>query len=210
MFSHPNPETVVRELGDKVVDAIVHAVRAAKEEFASYREQHPGWAADNAARTIAGLIHDWMWTDLRQQLDSLPHVNLIDQDPTREIAVQVHSEERLSYLLRVKLHHLDGSTSSYQTQTVIDFEMQGSSETFPGWGEVRLEAGYEWDKDTRTMGEPVISLRHGRNKIIWVHQLPDRGALAGGMVPLPAAPRPPQPVVDVPDREHGQAEGGQA
>ena len=82
--------------------------RLRKRSSLSTGLEHPDWAADNAARTIADLIHDWMWTDLKQQLDSLPHVNLIDQDPRREIAVRVHSEDRLFYLLRIKLHHLDG------------------------------------------------------------------------------------------------------
>lgn len=207
MISHPTPENVVSELGDKVTSAIVHAVKAAKEEFRKYRQQHPGWAADNAARTIAGIIHDWMWTDLRQQLESLPHVFLTDQDPKREIAVQVHSQERLSYLLRIKLHHLDGSTSSYQTQSVIDFEMQGANETFPGMGEVRLEAGYEWDKNTREMGAPVLSLRHGRNKVIWVHELPDQGAAGGTPVARPAVPGPTTPGVEVAGREPNEETG---
>jgi hypothetical protein len=203
MISLPSPEDVVSELGDKVIDAIVHAVGVAKDEFASYRRQHPAWAAENAARTLADMIHDWMWSDVKQQLDSLSHVNLIDQDPRREIAVQVQSPERLSYLLRIKLHHLDGRTSSYQTQTVIDFELQGMTQTFPGWGEVRLEAGYEWDKDTRTIGEPVLSLRHGRNKVIWVCQLPYRAAPPkdGGVLVPPLKPGPTPPVVEVPERD---------
>lgn len=203
MISHPSPEAVISELGDKVVDAIVHAVGVAKEEFSRYRRQHPGWAAENAARTLADMIHDWMWSDVKQQLDSLPHVNLIDKDPRREIAVRVQSPDRLSYLLRIKLHHLDGRTSSYQTQSVIDFELQGVTETFPGWGEVRLEAGYEWDKDMRTMGAPVLSLRHGRNKIIWVHQLPDSSAPPqdGSLAPRPVRPGPTPPVVEVPGDE---------
>jgi hypothetical protein len=201
MISHPRPDAVVSELGDKVVDAIVHAVKAAKEKFAVYREQHPDWAADNAARTIADLIHDWMWTDLRQELDLLPHVNLIDQDPRREIAVRVQSPDRLSYLLRIKLHHLDGRTSSYQTQTVMDFELQGENDTFPGWGEVRLEAGYEWDKETRTIGEPVISLRHGRNRIVWVHQLSAPASSAAGTVLRPTSTPPTLPTVEVRDQD---------
>jgi hypothetical protein len=208
MISHPSPEAVVSELGDKVVDAIVHAVNVAKEEYADYRQKHPDWAADNAARTTADLIHDWMWTDLKQQLDLLPHVNLIDQDPLREIGVRVESEDRLSYLLRIKLHHLDGRTSSYQTQTVMDFDLQGVNETFQGWGEVRLYAGYEWEKDTRTMGAPVISLRDGRNKIIWVHELPDQGGSAGATVSRPTRPGAPTlPVVDVPGRNSEEQTG---
>jgi hypothetical protein len=200
MISHPSPEAVVSELGDKVIDAIVQAVAVAKDEFELYRKQHPAWAAENAARTIAGMIHDWMWAELKQQLDLLPHVNMIDKDPRREIGVQVHSPDRLSYLMRIKLHHLDGRTSSYQTQTVIDFELQGQNQTFPGWGEVRLEAGYEWDKDARAMGAPVISLRDGRNKIVWVHELPDQSAppqTGGNVASPPSKPGPAAPVVEV-------------
>jgi hypothetical protein len=205
MISHPSPEAVVSELGDKVTDAIVRAVAVARDQFELYRQQHPAWAAENAARTIAGMIHDWMWAELKQQLDLLPHVNMVDKDPRREIAVQVQSPDRLSYLMRIKLHHLDGRTSSYQTQTVIDFELQGRSQTFPGWDEVRLEAGYEWDKDARTMGAPVISLRDGRNNVVWVHELPDQAApsQAGGgtMMSPPSKPGPTAPVVEVLGRE---------
>ena len=181
--------------------------RGCEGKFAQYREQHPDWAADNAARTIADLIHDWMWTDVKQQLDSLPHVNLIDEDPRREIAVRVHSEERLSYLLRIKLHHLDGRTSSYQTQTVMDFELQGVNETFPAgtksaWR--RATSG----QDTRTMGAPVISLRHGRNKIIWVYQLSGQGGSAGATVSRPTGPGAPTlPVVEVPGRDSEEQTG---
>jgi len=32
-----------------------------------------------------------MWTDLKQQLETLPQVNLIDRHPTREITVRVDS-----------------------------------------------------------------------------------------------------------------------
>lgn len=35
--------------------------------------------------------------------------------------------------------------------------MQGVNDTFPGRGEVRLQGGYEWDKDSRRMGAPVMS-----------------------------------------------------
>lgn len=198
MISQPGPDEVVNELGDKVVGAVLHAVEVAKEQFLKYRREHPDWAADNAPRTLASLIHDWMWTALKQQLDELPHVNLIDRHPTREIAVQVQSEERLSYLLRVKLHHPDGRTSSYQTQSVIDFELQGVRPTFPGFGETRLQAGYEWDKETRTMGDPVISLRDGRDKIIWVHSLAEQEDDAdGGTVTRPPKPGPTLPTLDV-------------
>ena len=198
MVSRADPEAVVRELGDKVVGALVHAVGVAKNYLHEYRRQHPDWAAGNAPRTLASLIHDWMWTDLKQQLETLPQVNLIDRHPTREITVRVDSDERLSYRLRMKLHHRDGRTSSYQTQSVIDFELQGVTPTFPGFGETRLEAGYEWDPETRSMGAPVSSLRDGRDKIIWVHPLMGQGELGDGAVTLPVTSGPTLPTLDVP------------
>lgn len=196
MISHPDPNTVVTELGDEVVGAIVHAVKVAKEEFNKYRQLHPDWAANAAPRTLASTIHDWMWTDLQRQLEQAPHVHFIDHHPRREIAVQVESPDRLSYLLRIKLHHLDGRTSSYQTQTVMDFELQRPSGTLPGLDRTHLEAGYEWDKDARTMGAPVISLRDGR-AAVWVHQLPEQDEEDGGTVVHPTQPQPTLPDVDV-------------
>ncbi len=34
------------------------------------------------------MIHDWIWTELRQQLELLTQVNMIDKDWRREIAVR--------------------------------------------------------------------------------------------------------------------------
>jgi hypothetical protein len=65
MISQPGPDEAVSELGDKVVGAILHAVKAAKEQYLKYRRQHPDWAAGNAPRTLGSLIHDWMWSDLK-------------------------------------------------------------------------------------------------------------------------------------------------
>jgi hypothetical protein len=158
---------VAAELGDKVIDALRLGVAHAKEQLRAYQQENPDWLPGHAKRTVANLIHDWMWTAVTTALADAPHVTIIDRDPRRELAIQVESEERLSYRLRLKRHHLDGSTRSYQTQTVIDFELQGPNQTFPGYGEMRLEAGYEWDDEIRTMAGPLITLRDGRDKVLW-------------------------------------------
>ena len=103
--------------------------------------------------------------------------------------------------MRLKRHHLDGSTSSYQTQTVIDFELQGVNQTFPGYGEVRLEAGYEWDEETRTIGMALITLRDGRNNVIWTLPLPPHAVGGAGTVTQPTLPEPVLPVVGVQDED---------
>lgn len=116
------------------------------------------------------------------------------------------SEERLSYLVRLKRHHVDGATSSYQTQTVIDFELQGPNQTFPGYGEVRLEAGYEWDVETRTMGAPLITLRDGRNNVIWTLPLLPYTGSGGGAVTQPTTPEPTLPIVGVQGEDEARDE----
>src|SRR5262249_37962556 len=136
------------------------------------------------------------------------HVTIIDSDPRRELAIRVESEERLSYLLRLKRHHLDGSTSSYQTQTVIDFELQGSNQAFPGFGEVRLEAGYEWDVETRTMGGPLITLRDGRDNVLWTLPLTLYTGAGGGTVTQPTTHGPVLPTVDVQSEDGARDEEG--
>lgn len=90
----------------------------------------------------------------------------------------------------------------------MDFELQGETRTFPGWGEVRLEAGYEWDKEARVIGAPVISLRDGRNKIKWVHELPVAAGSSGATVSRPAGSGAPAlPVVEAPGRDSSEGTG---
>lgn len=208
MISHPSPEDVLTELGDKVIDALRLGVAHAKEQFRVYQQEHPDWLARNTKRTVANLIHDWMWTGVTTELDETPHVTIIDSDPRRELAIRVESEARLSYLLRLKRHHLDGSTSSYQTQTVIDFELQGPNETFPGYGQVRLEAGYEWDTETRTIGGPLITLRDGRDNVLWTLPLTPHTGAGGGTVTRPTTPGPVLPTVGVQGEDEPRNEKG--
>lgn len=208
MISHPSPEDVLAELGDKVIDALRLGVAHAKEQLRAYQQANPSWLPGHAKRTVANLIHDWMWTAVTTALADAPHVTIIDRDPRRELVIQVESEKRLSYRLLLKRHHLDGSTSSYQTQTVIDFELQGPNQTFPGYGEVRLKAGYEWDGETRTMGGPLITLRDGHDNVLWTLPLAPHEETGGGTVTQPTTPEPVLPTIDVPGDEGARDEKG--
>lgn len=207
MISHPSPDEAAAELGDKVLDAVRSGVAHAKEQFRIYQQDHGDWLASNAKRTVANLIHDWMWTAVCNALDDAPHVTIVDSDPRRELSVRVESEHRLSYLMRLKRHHLDGSTSSYQTQTVIDFELQGVNDTFPGFGEVRLEAGYEWDDETRAIGTALVTLRDGRNNVIWTLPLLQQPAGGVGTVTQPTKPTPVLPAIEVPGEDETRDSG---
>lgn len=207
MKSHPEPQVVLDELGDKVVHAVSRGVAHAKEQLDVYRESHPAWLNGNAPRTIACLIHDWMWSSLIDDVRDFSHVVTSDNGTTRELVVQVDSRERLTYRIRVKRHHLDGRTSSYPTQTVLDFEAQGLNQTFPGFGECRLEVGYEWDTATRTMGPAVITLRDGQENVLWTVQLPAPPASGGATVTRPTTPGPTQPFIDVAGSETHDSTG---
>jgi hypothetical protein len=197
MNSHPAMEAVVDELGDKVIAGLARSARHGKQQYRIYCEMHPDWLAINTPRTVACLLHDWMWSELERQFGALEHISLIDNNVKREILVQVESPHRLFYRVRMKRHHLDGRTSSYRTQTVIDFETQGGTQSFPGLDECRLEAGYEWDLATRSVGAGVLTLRDGQDNVLWTYQLPDEPGEAGGSVAYPTVPGPKLPTVDV-------------
>ena len=63
--------------------------------------------------------------------------------------------------------------------------------------------GYEWVKDERNIGDAVMSLRDGKDKIIWCERLPVEGeAEAGGdiaPVVTPQTPTPTPPIIDIGD-----------
>lgn len=193
-------DAVVSELGDKVILGLARSAQHGKQQYRIYRDLHPDWLAINTQRTIACLLHDWMWSEVDRQFEDLEHISLIDNNVKREILVRVDSADRLLYRIRMKRHHLDGRTSSYRTQTVIDFETQGVTQSFPGFDECRLESGYEWDTETRSIGPGVLTLRNGQDTVLWTYQLPgEPGGAAGpgGPIVYPTVPGPKPPTVDV-------------
>ncbi|KCG05315.1 hypothetical protein P935_02065, partial [Mycobacterium tuberculosis KT-0039] len=42
--------------------------------------------------------------------------------------------------------------------------------------EVRIAVGYRWDPDTREIGAPLLSLRDGKDHVIWVVELDEPAA----------------------------------
>ncbi|CCK64150.1 Conserved protein of unknown function [Mycobacterium canettii CIPT 140070017] len=78
--------------------------------------------------------------------------------------------------LRIKRHHAGDEISTYPTQTAIEFWQQGSQPAFPGLEEVRIAVGYRWHPDTRDIGAPLLSLRDGKDHVIWVVELDEPAA----------------------------------
>ncbi|MFF6808362.1 hypothetical protein ACFZAG_00465 [Streptomyces sp. NPDC012403] len=196
MNSHPSSREVLSGLGEKVTHSLARSVKLAAGDLRTYRGWNPTWVAEASERGLANWIHDRLWSHLTSLLDGHPGVTLSHGEPTREVVVGV------SYRLRIKRHREDGQVSSYPTQTALEFFAQGVQDTFPGLEEVRLVAGYEWEADSREIGEAVLSLRDGQDEVVWLVPLPDVGEAGGrGTVqPVrPTAPEPSLPSINVPE-----------
>ncbi|MFE2595793.1 hypothetical protein ACFXCZ_04695 [Streptomyces sp. NPDC059396] len=195
MISFPDSSQVLADLGTKVTAGLVRAVDLAADDLQTYRETYPSWVAQHSERGLANWIHDRLWAHLIAELDGHPGVTLTDGEPTRELTVGV------GYRLRVKRHRGDGQVSSYATQTALEFFAQGAQEAFPGFEEVRLTAGYEWNPDARKIGEAVLSLRDGQEDLVWLVPLRSagEGSATGIVQPVqPATPTPQLPSINVP------------
>lgn len=199
MFCAPVPADVCRDLGDKVIRAFSRAVSLTREDLSKYRATFPGWVADHCERGLAGWIHDRLWAHVLAEFQDIDEVTIVDREPLRELYVGI------KYRVRVKRHHSDGRVASYPTQEALDFFDQGQ---LPGMELVRLIAGYEWDREQRSMGTPLLSLRDGMHDIVWIHPLPEVDE-QGGTVVRPVMPGPTGPVIGLPgiDVRHDETSG---
>jgi hypothetical protein len=200
MKSYPESTAVLDDLGDKIVKALSLGVALAARDLRKYRSTFPLWVADACERGLANWIHDRLWSHIVVALDAISGVTLSDREPTREITVG-HT-----YRLRIKRHHDEGQISTYPTQGALEFFAQGPiQESLPGLDEIRLAAGYKWDKDTRMIGDAVLSLRDGREVIIWEEILPAPDDLAPDATTIPPVPGPTPPTIEGPAVRDRQA-----
>jgi len=192
MKSWPSSQAVLDDLGDKVVTAFRLAVADTRTDLTTYRNAHPGWAAEHSKRGLANWIHDRLWAHLLVRLDGLANVSIVDREPLREIWVSNN------YCVRAKRHHLDGAISTYPTDTALEFLAQPGQLTLDGLVEMHLVIGYEWDKETNEVGRAVISLRDS-DYVVFVDELPDDGekGTAQGVTPLPPTEPAPPVVTDL-------------
>ncbi|MGL5858984.1 MAG: hypothetical protein ACRC35_11390 [Angustibacter sp.] len=146
-----------------------------------------------------------MWAHALQIFDAVDGVVLADQPPLREISVGI------KYRLRVKKHDAEGRVSTFLTQGALDF-LEQEPQTLKGMEEVRLIAGYRWLVDETSLGSAVISLRDGRDKPLWMHDLAEPEAdLIVTATPLLASTSPRRPDIRLPGDEQsgeGLREGG--
>ena len=141
MFSHPSPEDVLQDLGDKVVNGLVTATKSTRSDLATYQEAFSQWVADSSARGLSNWIHDRLWAHLRRELSDVASVDMTDTGVIREITVGMR------YRARVKRHSAGDRIRSYPTRAALSFWAQ--SDTLAGMEEVRLGFGYRWDEELR-------------------------------------------------------------
>ena len=178
---------VLDELGEKVLEALVGAIDAAREDLRGYRETLPEIALQSSARGMANWIHDRIWYHACRLLDSVEDVVCYERGPFREVIVKDR------YRIRLKRHRLPAAVSTFLTQGALDFmEQPDGQRVLDGMEQLRLIFGYVWDEDSDEMGAAVLSMRHGIKNVLWVHEMPNTGEPA---TKLPGRESPPPSVV---------------
>jgi len=201
MKSYPNSAEVFADIGEKPVGAFATSVQRTRQDLAKYRSTFPLWVSDHGERGLANWISDRLWAHLLSLADSISDMSVVEKGPLREVLIGVN------YRFRVKRHDEEGNIASYETPSFLDFVLQEPSEAkLPGLEETRLVAGYEWNKELRDIGAAVISLRDGKENVIWKEQLPEPADESTGLghVVTPEQAGPTAPIIDLP-REIGEA-----
>ncbi len=169
MFDVEKSDAVLDALGQKALDAIGRAVAATRADLGAYRRLLPRFAAEASQRGLHNWIHDRMFANALVEIDGMPGASYIDEEPVRDLCFGS------TFRVRMKAHDRDDLVTAYPTRASLDFYTQGWQPTFPSLDEVRLVAGYRWDRDLREMKEAVISLRDGRQNVRWAVELVEQG-----------------------------------
>jgi len=179
---------VLEELGEKILEALADSVEAARNDLRRYWRTLPDIAAQSSPRGMANWIHDRVWSHARRQLDSIDDAVCYEKGPVREIIV------RDRYRMRLKRHRPPAAVATYPTQGALGFMEQPDGQlVLAGMEQLRLICGYVWDEDSGEMGPAVLSMRHGIENVLWVHEMSstERSAapLPGREGPTPAVVR---------------------
>ena len=164
----PDSHSTLEELGEKVVESFGRAVRDTRDNLQTFRRSNPYFASIATGRTLASIIHDWLFDHLVRGLSGIGGVVVRDDDITREFFI--HQK----YRIRVKRHDGEGGVSTHRTTTALAFMEQGQLNL--GGHEdkmVNLIVGYRWDSATNEIKWPVLSLRDSLENVIWLVELPE-------------------------------------
>lgn len=184
---YPSAEQVLDDLGDKVTAGLALMVAQVRRDLGVYRETFPSWVTESTDRGLLNWCHDRACAHVARIFDSVPEVVFVDRPPIRELRVGIR------YRLQVKKHDIDGLVSTYPTPRALAFFEQ-EPPTLDGFEEIRLIAGYRWDAELREIGPAVLSLRSGREHVVWMHELeePSTGIVTATPIVPAGDPRTPQ------------------
>lgn len=102
-------------------------------------------------------------------LEGIGEARVFEHGATREVIVDGTVR---TYRIRVKRHDVAGRVSTYPTQGALEFlDQPPLQQTFEGLGQAHLIVGYQWEADTHEIGPAVLSLREGKDNIIWLTEL---------------------------------------
>ena len=182
-------EEVFEGLGDKAINILSQAVVHTRRDLELYHQALPGFAAQHSQRGQANWISDRLWQNVMTLSDGIPDIFIIDKGATREMIVG-------NYRIRIKRHDEKGRVEAIPTKTAQEFFSQPPVDLqLAGLEQVNLTAGYIWLKDSHEIGPAVLSLRDGKNNLIWCEELPDTAQLPV-VEPLPAREEPEKPVLE--------------
>lgn len=77
----------------------------------------------------------------------------------------------------------------------------------PGMEEVRLAAGYRWDRETRSMGPALLSYRDGQDNVMWAVEI-ESPADAVTPIRVKQVDWPPPPRIELPSTRQGRVAPG--
>ncbi|MCK4177687.1 hypothetical protein [Aciditerrimonas ferrireducens] len=191
---------MMAELGDDFLRSLVGAVDSAREDLEAFRSWQPAWFPSMAERTLASFVHDRIWDSLGQLLGPHDGLTMREAGVIREVVVG-------RYRLRLKRHDFDNRISNYPTQTALSFWIQEHDGMLPGTEEVRLAAGYRWDRETRSMGPALLSYRDGQDNVMWAVEI-ESPADAVTPIRVKQVDWPPAPRIELPSTRRGRVAPG--
>lgn len=186
MYSYPDQQAVLDDLGDKFLDSYLKAVDIARADLDDFREFRPEWFVNFSKRFVANFIHERLWDGMTRGVADHDDVTIVDKEPVRQIIFDS------KYLMRFKRHKKDLKIASYPTSGALAF-WTNRAEPLPGMDLNSLALGYIWDVDTGEIGDAILSFRDGKDNPIWSVSLhPGQAGGATGITHTDIDPKLPQ------------------
>ncbi|GAB41491.1 hypothetical protein [Gordonia sputi] len=205
MNSYPDAQKVVDDLGDKLLGAFIQSVDGAAVDLEAFRDAFPTWFVNFSKRFVANFVHERMWDRMVREVADESAVQIIDQEPTRQILID-------RYVIRFKRHRSDLKISTYPTSGALAFWTNVAM--IPGTETHSLALGYLWDVDEAAVKGALLSYRTELDRPLWSVSLGANPIQAAGSGPAPIDWTPLEPNLpqldlrDIIEEDEDGTEGG--